>query len=63
MLGIIKYESVNTSLLEDDPTANQAEFCVHIRSWVKYWLIHTLELTIESTIDSIIETTNNYRIY
>ena len=28
----IKYESAITSLLEDDPTANQAEFCVHIRS-------------------------------
>ena len=38
----IKYKSAITSLLEDDPTANQAEFCVHIRSWVKYWLIHTL---------------------
>ena len=33
--SIIKYDSANTSLLEDDPTANQAEFCVHIRSWAK----------------------------
>ena len=24
----VKYESAITSLLEDDPTANQAEFCV-----------------------------------